>query len=160
MHAEYFKLSKKTAKNLNKAKKEGRRIIAVGTTVTRVLETCACPSCHPEQFTPSLSKGGVSEGKEKKLSHFDYAQCDNFLRPRSGTTDIFICPGYKFKFIDALITNFHVPKSTLMMLVSAFAKTPGNKSALAGKKFINQAYKIAIKRKYRFYSFGDAMLIL
>lgn len=72
------------------------------------------------------------------------------LKAQSGETSIFIYPGYKFQFIDALLTNFHVPKSTLIMLVAAFA----------GKKFIDCAYQIAIKKKYRFYSFGDAMLIL
>lgn len=138
MHEEYFELSKTTAKNLNEAKREGRRIIAVGTTVTRVLETCA---------------GSVMV----RFSNHDTAtlrepQGDSvaLLKPRSSTTNIFIYPGYKFKFIDALITNFHVPKSTLIMLVEA----------LAGKKLIDQAYQIAIKKKYQFYSFGDAMVIL
>jgi len=142
MHEEYFHLNKKTSKHLNKAKKEGRRIIACGTTVTRVLEHSA-----------------------KKI-HNSYS-----IIPNSGYTNLFIYPGYRFKFVDALITNFHIPKSTLIMLVSAFAKTslrskatakdkPRDKSALAGKKFIDQAYQLAIKKKYRFYSFGDAMLII
>jgi len=148
MHEEWYHINNTTCKHLNMAKKEGRRIIAVGTTTVRVLETC----CHPE-----LSR---RVGLRKKLSHFDSAQCDNFLLPHSGTTKIFIYPGYQFKFVDALITNFHVPKSTLLMLISAFAKAPADKSALAGKKLIDKAYQNAIKNKYRFYSFGDAMLII
>lgn len=117
MHSEYFQLDKKTAGVLNKAKKEGKRIIACGTTTVRVLEHC------------------TSNG---------------LIKPKKGETDIFIYHGYKFKFINQLITNFHTPKSTLLMLVSAFV----------GKKFIDKAYKEAIRKKYRFYSFGDSMLIL
>ena len=117
MHSEYYYMSKETADVLNKAKKEGRRIIAVGTTTTRTLETI--------------------------MSLYDeFKEC-------SGNTDIFIYPGFKFKAIDALITNFHLPKSTLVMLVSA----------LAGKDHIMKAYKEAVDSKYRFFSFGDAMFI-
>ena len=118
MHSEFYIMSKNTADILNAAKKDGRRIIAVGTTSTRTLETIA-----------SLNNGLFKE-------------C-------SGNTSIFIYPGYKFKAIDALITNFHLPKSTLVMLVSA----------LAGRDNILNAYKEAIKEKYRFFSFGDAMFI-
>ena len=118
MHSEFYIMSKETADILNLAKKEGRRIIAVGTTSTRTLETIA-----------SNNNG-------------QFKQC-------SGNTDIFIYPGYTFKAIDALITNFHLPKSTLVMLVSA----------LAGRDNILNAYKEAINNKYRFFSFGDAMLI-
>lgn len=118
MHSEFYVMSKNTADILNAAKKDGRRIIAVGTTSTRTLETIA-----------SLNNGLFKE-------------C-------SGNTSIFIYPGYKFKAIDALITNFHLPKSTLVMLVSA----------LAGRDNILNAYKEAIKEKYRFFSFGDAMFI-
>jgi len=143
IHSEYFELDKATAKRLNQAKAQDRRIIAVGTTSVRVLETCARPSCHGE-----LSRT-INEGVSKKLSHFDYAQCDNFLRPQKSVTSIYIYPNYKFKFIDALITNFHVPKSSLILLVSAFAET----------NFIKKAYEHAIRKKYRFYSFGDVMLI-
>lgn len=120
IHEEYFELNKKTSQRLNIAKKEGRRIICIGTTSTRVLETCAkLKAQRPE------------------------------LRAKKGFTKIYIYPGYKFKFIDALITNFHVPKSSLILLVSAFA----------GKKLIEKAYKHAVQKKYRFFSFGDAMLI-
>jgi len=119
MHSEYFFIDQETADKINRAKKEGRRIIAVGTTVVRTLESVA-----------NLSS-------------------ENEITPMGGWTDIFIYPGYKFKIIDALITNFHFPRSTLIMLVSAFA----------GRELIFKAYDIAIKEGYRFFSFGDAMLI-
>ena len=117
MHSEFYQMSKEVADELNKAKKEGKRIISVGTTSTRTLETIM---------------GLYGEFKE----------C-------CGNTEIFIYPGYKFKAIDALITNFHLPKSTLIMLVSA----------LAGKENILNAYNEAVKEKYRFFSFGDSMFI-
>ena len=117
MHSEYYEMSKEVAEKLNKAKKEGRKVISVGTTTTRVLETIM-----------------------HKYSRF--ISC-------SGETDIFIYPGFKFKAIDSLITNFHLPKSTLVMLVSA----------LAGKENILNSYKIATENKYRFFSFGDSMMI-
>lgn len=117
MHSEYFVISPEVSARLNKAKFKGKRIISIGTTVTRVLETCA------------------DNNKEVKPGH--------------GWTDLFIYPGYQFKFVDALITNFHLPKSTLLMLVAAFA----------GRDFIMQAYQEAVNKKYRFFSFGDAMFI-
>ncbi len=118
MHSEYYSMEKEVALKLNKAKQEGRRIIAVGTTSTRTLEAIM-------------------------TKYHEFKEC-------SGTTDIFIYPGYEFKAIDGLITNFHLPKSTLVMLVSAFAK----------KEYILNAYMVAQKEKYRFFSFGDAMLII
>lgn len=117
MHSEYYQLSEEAAKKINSTKDNGGRIIAVGTTSVRTLETIA-----------------TLEGK---------------IVPKKGWTDIFIYPGYEFKAIDGLITNFHLPESTLLMLVSAFA----------GKEKILNAYNIAIKNKYRFFSFGDAMFI-
>ncbi len=117
MHSEFYQMSPLVAKELNKAKKEGRKIVAVGTTTTRTLETI--------------------------MTKYDQ------FRETSGWTDIFIYPGYQFKAIDAQITNFHLPKSTLIMLVSAFAT----------KEIILNAYEEAVKNKYRFFSFGDAMLI-
>jgi len=117
MHSEYYIMDEVAANKLNEVKKSGKRIISVGTTSTRVLETI------------------LSNNKE--------------FVPCSGNTDIFIYPGYKFKAVDALITNFHLPKSTLLMLVSA----------LAGKENILNAYNEAVKNKYRFFSFGDAMYI-
>ena len=117
MHSEFYSMSKEVADTLNMAKKNGQRIVAVGTTSTRTIETI-------------MTKYG------------EFREC-------SGWTDIFIYPGYEFKGIDAQITNFHLPKSTLIMLVSAFAS----------KEIILKAYEEAVKEKYRFFSFGDAMLI-
>ncbi len=143
IHSEYFELDKSTADRLNKAKKEGRRIITVGTTSVRVLESCCRPSCHPEPVEAS------NEAGSKKNITFQHAQYDILLKPQKGSTSIYIYPNYKFKFIDAIITNFHLPQSSLILLVSAFA----------GTEFIKKAYRHAIKQKYRFYSFGDVMLI-
>ncbi|RNC29700.1 MAG: S-adenosylmethionine:tRNA ribosyltransferase-isomerase [Candidatus Dichloromethanomonas elyunquensis] len=123
MHAEYFKIEQETVSRINLAKREGRRVIAVGTTAVRTLESAA------------------KQMREKGLSE---------LEPVEGWTDIFIYPGYEFKIIDALITNFHFPRSTLIMLVSS----------LAGRELILKAYNIAVIEHYRFFSFGDAMFIV
>jgi S-adenosylmethionine:tRNA ribosyltransferase-isomerase len=117
MHSEYYMLSHETAEVINSAKQNGGRIIAVGTTSNRTLESIADEN------------GKVQE--------------------KSGWTDIFIFPGYKFKIVNAIITNFHLPESTLIMLVSAFA----------GQDLIMSAYDMAVKEKYRFFSFGDAMFL-
>ena len=117
MHSEFYVLDEENANKINKAKENGGKIISVGTTSTRTLETIA-------------DENGV-------------------LKPSSGWTDIFIYPPYKFKVVDKLITNFHLPESTLLMLVSS----------LAGKENIMNAYNIAIENEYRFFSFGDAMFI-
>jgi S-adenosylmethionine:tRNA ribosyltransferase-isomerase len=119
MHAEFYQMTEGTARLLNEVKQNGGRIIAVGTTTTRTLETIA--SKHNGTF--------VAE---------------------SGWTNIFIYPGYEFKAIDGMVTNFHLPKSTLIMLVSA----------LAGRENVLRAYEEAVKERYRFFSFGDAMLII
>ena len=118
MHGEYFHIDEETAAEINRRRKNGGRIIAVGTTSSRVLES-------------------VTDE-------------DGTVHAMSGETGIFIYPGYKFKAVDALITNFHLPESTLIMLVSA----------LAGKDFIMNAYKEAVEERYRFFSFGDCMLIV
>ena len=118
MHSEHFVIDKKAADIINNTRKNNGRIIAVGTTSCRVLESVA--------------------------------DNDGTVVPTEGDTDIFIYPGYKFKAIDALITNFHLPESTLLMLVSAFA----------GRENILNAYHEAIDLNYRFFSFGDAMLII
>ncbi|MBU1446243.1 tRNA preQ1(34) S-adenosylmethionine ribosyltransferase-isomerase QueA [Patescibacteria group bacterium] len=117
MHSEWYEMDEETAKALNEAKDAGKKILAVGTTSVRVLES------------------NFRDGK---------------FHPEQNDTKIFIYPGYKFKAVDALLTNFHLPESTLLMLVSAFA----------GKDFVMKAYKQAVKEDYRFYSFGDSMLIL
>jgi len=117
MHSEYYYLSKETADIINATKEAGKRVIAVGTTSNRTLESV------------SDENGRVKEA--------------------SGYTNIFIYPGYKFKIVDALITNFHLPESTLIMLISAFSN----------KDIVMNAYKIAVENKYRFFSFGDAMFL-
>ena len=117
MHSEFYMLSKESAEIINQTKKRGNRVISVGTTSTRTLETI---------------------GDENGM-----------VKEQSGWTNIFIYPGYKFKVVDNLITNFHLPESTLIMLVST----------LAGKENVMNAYNIAVKEKYRFFSFGDAMFI-
>lgn len=122
MHCEFYRIDPETASRLNQAKKSGRRIIAVGTTVVRTLESAA-RNAEPES--------GV------------------VFKELDGWTDIFIYPRYQFKVVDALITNFHFPKSTLIMLVSA----------LAGREFILRAYEEAVNERYRFFSFGDCMFI-
>jgi len=141
MHPEYIEISAKTATVLNKAKKEGIRIIAVGTTTTRALEALAF--CHPE----------CKETRSPRETESRYN-----IKPFKGEINIFIYPPYKFKFVDALITNFHLPKSTLLMLVSALIgqKLPANKAI----KIVKNIYNEAINKKYRFYSYGDAMFIL
>lgn len=117
MHSEYYEIAETECNKINSAKKSGNKVIAVGTTSCRVLETIAGD--------------------------------DGMVRPASGWTDIFIYPGYKFKAVDSLITNFHLPESTLIMLVCAFA----------GKDLVFKAYEKAIEERYRFFSFGDAMFI-
>lgn len=118
MHSEYYQMDQETAKLLNETKSKGHRVISVGTTSTRTLETIM--------------------------------QTNEIFKAQSGWTDIFIFPGYTFKAIDGLITNFHLPKSTLVMLVSAFSS----------RDYILNAYQQAVKSEYRFFSFGDAMLII
>ena len=118
MHSEHFYIKQEDADKINETKKNGKRVIAVGTTSCRVLETI------------SSEKNGM-------------------VKETEGDTQIFIYPGYKFKCIDGLITNFHLPESTLLMLVSAFA----------GKEYVMKAYKEAVEKEYKFFSFGDAMYI-
>ena len=134
MHSEYCQLGPGVAEQINRARAEGRRVIAVGTTAVRVLETAAC---QKSKIQSPKSKGDLEPGTWN-------------LKPFSGWTDLFIYPGYRLRVVDALITNFHLPRSTLLMLVAAFA----------GKELIDRAYREAIQQGYRFYSFGDAMLIL
>ena len=120
MHTEEYEISEDTAYKINKAKKEGRKILAVGTTSVRTIESA---------WTGSSAEGLINSGK--------------------GSTDIYIYPGYKFKVADQMLTNFHTPDSSLILLVSAFA----------GKEKIKKAYSEAIDKKYRFFSYGDAMFI-
>jgi len=121
MHTEWCELTAPVARRLNQARLEGRRIVAVGTTSVRVLETAARAACGPEDIAAFR-----------------------------GPTNLFIYPGYRFRVVDVLITNFHLPRSTLLLLVSAFA----------GPELIQRSYQEAIRACYRFYSFGDAQLLL
>ena len=118
MAAEWVEVGVETVRAIEQARATGRRIVAVGTTVVRALETAA--------------------------------RADGQIRPYQGETDMFMTPGFPFKVVDALLTNFHLPRTTLLMLVSA----------LAGTEFLRQAYAEAVRERYRFYSYGDAMLIL
>ena len=118
MHSEFYQVDEEAAKKINRAKDSGHRVICVGTTSCRTIESAADETGH--------------------------------LKPTSGWTEIFIYPGYKFKILDGLITNFHLPESTLIMLVSA----------LAGREHVLAAYEEAVQERYRFFSFGDAMLII
>lgn len=127
MHSEWVEITAANADKINTAKREGRRVVAVGTTTVRTLE-------------------GIAQG-------YCADRCDSerdVVRPHNGDINIFITPGFKFQVVDALITNFHLPESTLLMLVCAFARD---------REFMLQCYREAVKEKYRFYSFGDAMLI-
>ena len=124
LHAEHYTLPAKTAEAINTSLCEGRRIIAAGTTTTRTLEHCAQRSAG------------------------------SFLEPHSGQTSIFISPGYRFKIVSGLLTNFHLPQSTLLMLVSAFAGPSG------GREAILAAYAHAVEQRYRFFSYGDCMLLV
>ncbi len=122
MHQEWFEVSEKTAAAINRTRQGQGRVVAVGTTVTRALESAAA----------------------------DSSEKDPIVRAMAGNTDLFIRPGYAFKGIDALVTNFHLPKSTLLVMISAFA----------GAEAVKKIYQEAIAQRYRFYSYGDAMLIL
>ena len=130
MHTEYYELSQEAADTINEARRRGGRIISVGTTSTRTLETV-----------------GVAQGLHKvEPGSEEYKD----IKASSGWTDIFIYPGYEFRVVDSLITNFHLPESTLIMLVSAFYD----------RESVMKAYEEAVKERYRFFSFGDAMILL
>ena len=130
IHTEYFELGPQTAQSLNSARDEGRRIIAVGTTTARVLE----------QTAQLIQQQGIDQ-----------------IEPARGQAGLYILPGHKFQMVDALITNFHLPRSTLLMLVSAFVEN--EPSVDSGLGVVLRAYQEAIDERYRFYSFGDAMMI-
>ena len=122
LHSEYWELGRDAADAINRAKREGRRVVSVGTTAVRLLEQVAA--------LPHSTDGAVDAG--------------------SGWAELFIYPGHTFRVVDALVTNFHLPRSTLLMLTSAFA----------GRERVLEAYRVAAEQRYRFYSFGDAMLLL
>ena len=155
IHREYAVLPEETARRVNEARSRGGRIVCVGTTTTRVLETAAAPQpVRGEPVEPS-QPGGQSALRQVRQSRDSRpsvgAQGERMkLAPFAGWTDLFILPGHNFQAIDVLITNFHLPRSTLLMLVGAFA----------GKPLIDRAYAEAIQERYRFYSFGDCMIVL
>jgi S-adenosylmethionine:tRNA ribosyltransferase-isomerase len=151
MHEERFELSEETAGLINEARSAGRRIIAVGTTTLRVLEALAArQSMQKSSGITALTETAPAV----PLSHPIGEGLG--VRAESGKTRIFIYPPYDFKIVDALLTNFHLPRSTLLMLVSAFAAP----NSTAGRNLILSAYYEAIRRRYRFFSYGDAMLIV
>lgn len=133
IHSEWCELPQETADRINETKRAGGRVIAVGTTSVRTLES---------GYRSSILDNSIPE---QRISKSEYQ-----ISPFVGPTSLYILPGYSFQVVDAMITNFHLPKSTLLMLVSAFA----------GREKILDTYKIAVEENYRFYSFGDAMLIL
>jgi S-adenosylmethionine:tRNA ribosyltransferase-isomerase len=130
MHSEAISVDAATAALVNATRASGKRVVAVGTTTVRALEAAA------QRANALRAQGKLTD--------------ESVVTPMEGRTDLFIQPGYRFRAIDALITNFHLPRSTLLVLVSAFAS----------RELILRAYKEAVRERYRFYSFGDAMLIL
>ncbi|MCI9526593.1 MAG: tRNA preQ1(34) S-adenosylmethionine ribosyltransferase-isomerase QueA [Lachnospiraceae bacterium] len=137
MHSEYYELDKQAAEIINATKRRGGRVICVGTTSCRTVESAAA----------KIGRESIALANEKSLCQ---EVSETWVKPCRGWTDIFIYPGYQFQVLDALITNFHLPESTLVMLVSA----------LAGREKVLHAYEEAVKEKYRFFSFGDAMLVV
>ncbi len=154
LHQEFYEITPDVATRLNLAKKQGKRIIAVGTTSVRTLESAATLINNEELIINNKknSEFTIFEGLERATHIHQPKKCvkrNYIINYGQSSTQIFIYPPYKFKFVDALITNFHLPESSLLMLVSAFA----------GKENVFNAYQEAIKEKYRFFSFGDAMFI-
>lgn len=141
LHQEYYEVSDKTFQSINRLKRKGKKLVAVGTTVVRTLESQA----RYRNFFVSVGAVSQSQGKNPKK---------NLASLSLQKTDLFIYPPYDFKMVDSLITNFHLPKSSLMMLVEAFLQFKKSKRSLV------ELYNIAIKNNFRFYSFGDAMLIV
>jgi S-adenosylmethionine:tRNA ribosyltransferase-isomerase len=135
IHTEWYELTASVAEQINRARLEGRRVMAVGTTVVRALESAG---------------GGIAPAPEEGCGPDGQACGWRTASAHTGPTDLFIYPGYRFRVVEAMITNFHLPRSTLLMLVSAFA----------GRELILHAYQEAIRLGYRFFSFGDAMLLL
>ena len=140
IHREWVELPAATAGAINGAMEQGGRVVAVGTTSTRVLEYCATSALGVDGYGPAAEDGGVV--------------------PFAGEVDLFIYPGYRFRAVDALLTNFHLPRPSLLMLVSAFVGQAHPEDLDAGRQMLLRTYEEAKAEGYRFYSFGDAMLIL
>jgi S-adenosylmethionine:tRNA ribosyltransferase-isomerase len=150
MHAEWLSVSAATASQVNRALAQGRRVVAVGTTVVRALETAAQGRANAASSSDPQGRGEVEQRREQLPGCAGTAAArDERVAPFEGETDIFIHPGYRFRVVGALLTNFHLPESTLLMLVCAFG---GTESVLA-------AYRHAVAQRYRFYSYGDAMFV-
>ena len=145
IHTEWYQIPEETAEKITRAKREGRRVVAVGTTTVRTLEYAA----RAEEQRQSQDQ------EQGQLPHICQQQADmghpqhSVITAHSGEADIFIYPGYRFRVVDAMLTNFHLPKSTLLMLVSAFA----------GRERVLAAYDHAVRERYRFFSYGDCMFI-
>ncbi len=137
MHSEFYQIGEEAAKAINETKRRGGRVVCVGTTSCRTVESAARDLKAKRQQEGLPAQNGA-------------VQKEDVVQAGSGWTDIFIYPGYQFQVMDALVTNFHLPESTLVMLVSA----------LAGREQVLGAYRAAVEEKYRFFSFGDAMLVL
>ena len=157
MHSEFYIVPEETAELVNRTIAEGHRVISVGTTSTRTLESAAVLNPAYEKLQEEEEKGNkisarkeIIEGKERYIGEDGKIIPKYLLAPKSGWTEIFIYPGYEWKLIDALITNFHLPQSTLVMLVSA----------LSSREKVLAAYREAVEQRYRFFSFGDACLFV
>ena len=157
MHSEFYIVPEETAELVNRTIAEGHRVISVGTTSTRTLESAAVLNPAYEKLQEEEEKGNkisarkeIIEGKERYIGEDGKIIPKYLLAPKSGWTEIFIYPGYEWKLIDALITNFHLPQSTLVMLVSA----------LSSREKVLAAYREAVEKRYRFFSFGDACLFI
>ena len=190
LHAERYTLSAATADALNRAIREGRRVIAVGTTTTRTLEHIGAMreggtqgpkpggeagrdgTGKPVRFR-GAARGAMRDGESLELRASGEGQEDgtgkpvpfrgaarDAIEPHSGSTSIFISPGYRFRIVSGLLTNFHLPESTLLMLVAAFAQPPGSLDGDGGRQAILGAYGYAVRGGYRFYSYGDCMLLV
>jgi S-adenosylmethionine:tRNA ribosyltransferase-isomerase len=146
IHTEWYEVTAPVAEQINRARLEGRRVIAVGTTVVRALESAAGGSLAPGRDTSRDAPERAQDGcaTEGEVCAWRTVQA------YGGPTDLFIYPGYRFRAVEAMVTNFHLPRSTLLMLVAAFS----------GQALIARAYQEAIEQRYRFFSFGDAMLLL
>ncbi len=158
IHTEWYQIPEETAERITRAKREGRRVVAVGTTTVRTLEYAAgAQESAGAPHLPQSADVGLREGAEGGPHPPSVGECggsgavasESFITPHSGEANIFIYPGYRFRVVDAMLTNFHLPKSTLLMLVSAFA----------GREQVLAAYNHAVRERYRFFSYGDCMFI-
>lgn len=150
MHSEFYVVSGETANIVNDTIKNGHRVFSVGTTSTRTMESAAVINPEYEQLIAEGSEAGVFNGLSMIKKQDGSFVPKYLLKAGSGDTSIFIFPGYEWKMVEGLITNFHLPQSTLIMLVSAFA----------GREHVMKAYEEAVSERYRFFSFGDAMLLI